>query len=159
LNQLNVTKSCVCVVTVMAKCVNGNWNEEPRCRKTRQTSLQSIIPKDVMTSPLSPLTSNRRKICVQFSTGFWQKNIVYEHPVEFSSKKLMRYRGLCIDAQNPSIFFQNVILRQELCEKQPGEWRVRYDRCQRHVANKTCRFLIKCHQIVCLCSHCNGKMR
>jgi hypothetical protein len=57
-------------------------NEEPACRKTRQTSLQSIIPKDVMTSLLSLLTSNRRKICL--------------------SKKLMRYRELCIDAQNPS---------------------------------------------------------
>jgi hypothetical protein len=29
--------------------------------------------KNVMTSLLSLLTSNRRKICVQFSTGFWQK--------------------------------------------------------------------------------------
>jgi hypothetical protein len=45
-------------------------NEEPACRKTRQTSLQSIILKDVMTSLWSLLTSNRRKICVQFSTGF-----------------------------------------------------------------------------------------
>jgi hypothetical protein len=32
-------------------------------------SLQSIIPKDVM-------TSHRRKICVQFSTGFWQKKTI-----------------------------------------------------------------------------------
>jgi hypothetical protein len=45
-------------------------NEEPDCRKTRQTSLQSIIPKDVMTSLWSLLTSNHRKTCEQFSTGF-----------------------------------------------------------------------------------------
>jgi hypothetical protein len=48
-------------------------NEEPACQKTRQTLLESIIPKDVMMSFLSLLTSNCRKISVQFSTGFWQK--------------------------------------------------------------------------------------
>jgi hypothetical protein len=36
-----------------------------------------------------------------------KENIVYDHPVEFSSKKLMRYRELCIDAQNPSKSLQN----------------------------------------------------
>jgi hypothetical protein len=40
-------------------------NEEHACRKTRQTSLQSIIPKYVVTSLLSLLTSSRRKIGVQ----------------------------------------------------------------------------------------------
>jgi hypothetical protein len=47
-------------------------NEEP-ARMTQKTALRSIIPKDVMTSLLSLLTSNRRKICVQYSTEFWQK--------------------------------------------------------------------------------------
>jgi hypothetical protein len=31
-----------------------------------------------------------------------RKHCLYEHPVEFSSEKLMRYREPCIDAQNPS---------------------------------------------------------
>jgi hypothetical protein len=70
---------------------------------TQKTALRSIIPKDVMTSLFSLLASQRGKICVQLCTGFWQKKTVYEHPVEFSSKKLMRYRELCIDAQNPSV--------------------------------------------------------
>jgi hypothetical protein len=30
-----------------------------------------------------------------------RKHCQNEHPVDFSSKKLMRYRELCIDAQNP----------------------------------------------------------
>jgi hypothetical protein len=36
------------------------------------------------------------------------KHCLYEHTVEFSSEKLMRYRELCIDAQNPSKSFQNL---------------------------------------------------
>jgi hypothetical protein len=32
-----------------------------------------------------------------------RKHCLYEHHVEISSEKLMRYRELCIDAQNPSI--------------------------------------------------------
>jgi hypothetical protein len=47
-------------------------NEEPARVMTQNTALRSIIPKYVMTSLLSLLTSNRRKICVQISTGFWQ---------------------------------------------------------------------------------------
>jgi hypothetical protein len=70
-------------------------------RAIRQTSLQSIIPKDVMTSLLSVLTSSRRKICVQFSTGFCQKK------TPSTSNLWKTYRELCIDAQNPSKSFQN----------------------------------------------------
>jgi hypothetical protein len=40
---------------------------------TQKTALRSIRLKDVMTSPFSLLTSHRGKICVEFSTGFWQK--------------------------------------------------------------------------------------
>jgi hypothetical protein len=68
----------------------------------KSTSLQSIIPKDVMRSLLSLLTSNHRNICVQFSTGFWQKKTLSK-----TSEKLMRYRALCIDAQNSSKYLQN----------------------------------------------------
>jgi hypothetical protein len=66
--------------------ISYQCNEEPICQKTRQASLQSIIPKDVMTSLLSLLTSNRRKIFEQFSTGFWQNKTSI---CAFSSKKLM----------------------------------------------------------------------
>jgi hypothetical protein len=38
---------------------------------------------------------------------------------------------------------QCVILRQELTENNLRKWRVRYDQCQRCVADKTCRFLIR----------------
>jgi hypothetical protein len=31
-----------------------------------------VLPKDALTSLLSLLTANRRRICEQFSTGFWQ---------------------------------------------------------------------------------------
>jgi hypothetical protein len=51
----------------------------------------------------------------------------------------MRYRELCIDAQNPS--------RVELTENNFRRWRVRYDRCQRRVADEACRFLILLTQI------------
>jgi hypothetical protein len=88
-------------------------------------------------TPLRQFTSNEepacRKICAQFQQDFGKwKHCLYEHPVEFSSKKLMRYQKLCIDAQNPSRSFQNkshssVILRQELTENNIRKWRVRYD--------------------------------
>jgi hypothetical protein len=32
-----------------------------------------------------------------------RKHCLYEHPVGSSSKKLMRYQELCIDAQNPKV--------------------------------------------------------
>jgi hypothetical protein len=81
----------------------GVKNEDPACRKTRQTSLQSILPKDVMTSLLSLLTSNRRKICVQFSAGFWQKKTLSEWAsCGISWETLVRYRHLCVNARNPS---------------------------------------------------------
>jgi hypothetical protein len=76
-------------------------NEENACRKTRQTSLQSMIPKDVMTSLLSLLTSYRRKICVQF----WQnKTLSISACCGISIEKadeISRY------AQNPSKSFHN----------------------------------------------------
>jgi hypothetical protein len=34
------------------------------------------------------------------------------------------------------------MLRQKLTESNLRKWRVRYDRCQRRVADKVCRFLI-----------------
>jgi hypothetical protein len=84
--------------------------------------------------------------CTIFYRIFAKENCLYEHPLEFSSEKLTKYRELCIDAQIPSKFFQNksqcVILRQELTENILRKWRVRYDRCQHCVADKTCKFLI-----------------
>jgi hypothetical protein len=53
-------------------------NEEPVRKMTQKTALRSIIPKDVMTSLLSLLTLNRRKIGAQFSTGLLAKeNVVH----------------------------------------------------------------------------------
>jgi hypothetical protein len=54
---------------------------------TQKTALRSIIPKDVMASLFSLLTSHREKIGVQFSTGFWQKKTLHEHPVEIVIEK------------------------------------------------------------------------
>jgi hypothetical protein len=53
-----------------------------------------------------------RRIAGKFVYNFLQdfgkrKHCLYEHPVEFPSKKLMRYQECCIDAQNPSKAFQN----------------------------------------------------
>jgi hypothetical protein len=78
-----------------------------------------------------------------------RKHRLWESCGLYSSEKLMRYRELCIAAQNPSKSFQNkchsvlIILRQELTENNLRKWRVRYDRCQRRVADETCRFLIR----------------
>jgi hypothetical protein len=52
-----------------------------------------------------------------------RKHCLYEHPVEFSSATLMRYRELCIDAQNPSKSFR-IRRRQELTENNLRKWRV-----------------------------------
>jgi hypothetical protein len=69
-----------------------------------------------------------------------RKHCLYEHPVEFSSKKLTRYRELCIDAKNVSKSFQNKCRSVLFWEK--IQLRDRYDRRQRRVADKMCRFLI-----------------
>jgi hypothetical protein len=55
------------------------------------------------------VVASRENMCTIFySILEKRKHCLYiEHPVEFSSKKLMRYRELCIDAQHPSNFFQN----------------------------------------------------
>jgi hypothetical protein len=102
------------------------------------------------TSLLSLLTSTRRTIvCTIFYRILAKKNIV-----EFSSKKLMRWRELCIVAQNHSRISVAVcyFLRQELTEDNLRKWWVRYDWCQRRVADKTCRFLIACTVAVLLVS-------
>jgi hypothetical protein len=52
---------------------------------------------------ISVESSNRRKICVQFSTGFWQrKTLSIWASWGIFIENLMRYRELCIHAQNPS---------------------------------------------------------
>jgi hypothetical protein len=115
------------------------------CHKTRQTSLQSIIPKDVMTSLLYLLTSNRSKICVQFSTGFWRKNnnIVYWATCGIfigKTDEILTTLHWCTKS------FQNkchsALFWDKLTENNLGKWRVRCDRCQRRVADNTYRFLI-----------------
>jgi hypothetical protein len=62
---------------------------------TQKMALRSIRPKGVMTSLLSLLASNCRKICVQFSTGFWQKKTLSVWAscgifIEFSAHSLER---------------------------------------------------------------------
>jgi hypothetical protein len=66
---------------------------------------------------------------------------------EFPSEKLMRYRELCIWCTMVLVLTKSfkkkcVILEQELTENNLRKWKFRLDRCQRRVANKTCRFLI-----------------
>jgi hypothetical protein len=122
-------------------------NEEHACRKTRQTSLQSIISKDVMTSLLSLLTSNRGEICVQFSTDriLAKENIVYMSILWNFHRKdwwdIENFALMRTILPNPSRISVTVCYFETWTNRN-RKWRVRYDRCQRRVADKTCRFLI-----------------
>jgi hypothetical protein len=115
------------------------YNEEKLARMmTQKTALWSIIPKDILTSLLSLLTSHRGKICVQFSTGFWQKKTL----------SIWASCGIFIEKTDEISItlhwctksFQNKchnVLFGELTKNNLRKWIVRYDRCQRRVADKT----------------------
>jgi hypothetical protein len=112
---------------------------------TQKTALRSTIPKDVMTSLFSLLTSHRGKIWVQFSTGFWQKKTLSIRDIlwNFHRKNWWDIENFALMHKilpNPSRI--SVILWQEQTENNLRKWRVRYARCQRRVADKMCRFLI-----------------
>jgi hypothetical protein len=111
--------------------------------RTQKTALRSNIPKDVITSFFSVDVTLRENMCTIFYRILAKENIVYnERHMEFSSK-IYRYRELCIDAHNPSRISVTVCYFETRTENNLRKWIVRYDRCRRHVADKTCRFLIR----------------